>query len=283
MGAGTAVIVQKSIIELDPGDVAFQALGLSGLVIVIVAGWTTANANLYRAGLAAQAIFTQHSRAKTTLVVGLIAVCIACFPFVFNKMLPLLTYAGLLVVPVGAIVFTEHFIFPKLGFTRYWAMFRNLSHSTPAVASWGLGLAFGFGLNVLDVMSFYYLFIPTWFFTSVVYIVLAKQYGAAEKYPEEQAKMEAYDQQVEQYHDAQAKLESVSIEDKSLLTKVISAISLLSLGTTLALAFNTMFLSANVPAYESNRDLFFDVGFICTIIYFASAYWVMQQNRKVAA
>lgn len=283
MGAGTAVIVKKSIIELDPGDVAFQALGLSGLVIVIVAGWTTANANLYRAGLAAQAIFKDHSRNKTTLIVGIVAVCIACFPFVFNKMLPLLTYAGLLVVPVGAIVFTEHFIFPKIGFTRYWAMFRNLTHSTPAVASWGLGLAFGFTLNALDVMSFYYLFLPTWFFTGVVYILLAKRYGAAEAYPEEQAKLDAYDQQVEELHEEQALSEPVSTPKPTLATKLIHWISLLSLGTSLALAFNTMFMSADVSAYESNRDLFFDVGFICTIIYFASAYWVMQQNKKVVA
>ncbi|MEP0497304.1 MAG: hypothetical protein ABJD02_16410 [Paraglaciecola sp.] len=283
MGAGTAVIVKKSIIELDPGDVAFQALGLSGLVIVIVAGWTTANANLYRAGLAAQAIFKNHSRNKTTLIVGVVAVCIACFPFVFNKMLPLLTYAGLLVVPVGAIVFTEHFIFPKIGFTRYWAMFQNLTHSTPAVASWGLGLAFGFTLNALDVMSFYYLFLPTWFFTCVVYILLAKRYGAAEAYPEEQAKLDAYDRQVEEHHEQQAQLETVSTPEPTLVTKIIHWVSLLSLGISLALACNTMFLSADVAAYESNRDLFFDVGFICTIIYFASAYWVMQQNKKVVA
>ncbi|MFD1690830.1 hypothetical protein ACFSHR_02465 [Azotobacter chroococcum] len=112
MGAGTAVILKTSITTLDPGDVAFHALGLSGFVIVIVAGWTTANANLYRAGLAAQAIFHKHSLKQTTLVVGIVTVIVACFPFVFTKMLPLLTYAGLLVVPVGAIVFAEHVIFP---------------------------------------------------------------------------------------------------------------------------------------------------------------------------
>lgn len=38
MGAGAAVILKKTIAELDPGDVAFQALGASGYVIVIVAG-----------------------------------------------------------------------------------------------------------------------------------------------------------------------------------------------------------------------------------------------------
>ncbi|MDO1499588.1 hypothetical protein Q2T40_05325 [Winogradskyella maritima] len=40
MGAGAAVILGKSIVQLDPGDVAYYALGWSGFVIVIVAGWT---------------------------------------------------------------------------------------------------------------------------------------------------------------------------------------------------------------------------------------------------
>ena len=161
MGAGTAVILGKSIVQLDPGDVAFYALGWSGFVIVIVAGWTTAITNLYRAGLAAQAVYSNQSRRKTTMIVGVAMVLVACFPFVFSQILPLLTYAGLLVVPVGAIVFAEHQIFPKIGYTRYWSKFQNYKNSSPAVLSWILGLIFGFGLNLLDVMSFYYLFIPT--------------------------------------------------------------------------------------------------------------------------
>ncbi len=282
MGAGTAVIVQKSISELDPGDVAYHALGLSGLVIVIVAGWTTANANLYRAGLAAQAIFKEHSRTKTTLTVGLVTVAIACFPFVFTKLLPLLTYAGLLVVPVGAIVFAEHFIFPRISFTRYWVAYRQLSHSRPAVMAWGLGLVFGFGLNALDVLSFYYLFIPTWFFTIFVYTFMAKRHGAAEKYPEEQAKMEAFNEQVEQHQAAQAALEPEHVQDVSALTKVLRVISISSLVITFILACNTMFFSADIANYEVNRDLFFNVGFICTLIYFFTAYWAMQRKKNAA-
>ncbi|XQF91445.1 hypothetical protein ACOBV8_21310 (plasmid) [Pseudoalteromonas espejiana] len=39
------------------------------------------------------------------------------------------------------------------------------------------------GLNAIDVMSFYYLFIPTWFFFIVVYA--ACKYGAGEDYTKE--------------------------------------------------------------------------------------------------
>ncbi|AFS37138.1 membrane protein [Alteromonas macleodii] len=281
MGAGTAVIVQKSIGKLDPGDVAFHALGLSGLVIVIVAGWTTANANLYRAGLAAQAIFKDKSRTTTTAVVGMVTVAIACFPFVFTKLLPLLTYAGLLVVPVGAIVFAEHMIFPRIGFTRYWAHYQSLTHSTPAVASWGLGLVFGFGLNVLDVMSFYYLFIPTWFFTIVVYTALAAKYGAKQAYPEQEAQVDAFNARVEAYQQQEAALENEHVEDVTAVSKLLRLTSLASLLVSIALAIKTFSLSDTVAAYELNRDLFFNVGFACTVIYFVTAYWAMRRHKAL--
>lgn len=281
MGAGTAVMVKASIASLDPGDVAFHALGLSGFVIVIVAGWTTANANLYRAGLAAQAIFNQHSRKKTTLAVGIVTVIIACFPFVFTKMLPLLTYAGLLVVPVGAIVFTEHVIFPRIGFTRYWVSYRKLTHSTPAVTSWIVGLIFGFGLNALDVMSFYYLFIPTWFFTAIVYTVLAKKHGAAEQYPEEVAAEKARNEAIKEYQAKQAQDEPEPVADRSTFTKVLHFCSRSSLAITLLLALSTMFRSPDIAAYDSNRELFYRFAFICTLIYFGAAYWALRRKKAL--
>ena len=281
MGAGTAVIVQKSIVELDPGDVAFHALGLSGLVIVIVAGWTTANANLYRAGLAAQAIFKDKSRTKTTAIVGMVTVVIACFPFVFTKLLPLLTYAGLLVVPVGAIVFAEHMIFPRIGFTRYWAHYQSLTHSTPAVASWGLGLVFGFGLNALDAMSFYYLFIPTWFFTIAVYTALAAKYGAKKTYPEQEAQLNAFDARVEAHQQREADLASDHVEDISAVSKLLRLTSVASLVVSIALAFKTFSFSDTLTVYEWNRDLFFNVGFACTVIYFVTAYWAMRRQKAL--
>jgi len=131
-------------------------------------------------------------------------------------------------------------------------------------------------------LSFYYLFIPTWFFTIFVYTFMAKRHGAAEKYPEEQAKMEAFNEQVEQHQAAQAALEPEHVQDVSALTKVLRVISISSLVITFILACNTMFFSADIANYEGNRDLFFNVGFICTLIYFFTAYWAMQRKKNAA-
>lgn len=280
MGAGAAVILGKSIVSLDPGDVAYYALGLSGFVIVIVAGWTTAITNLYRAGLAAQAIFYNHSRQKTTIIVGLVTVVIACFPFVFSQILPLLTYAGLLVVPVGAIVFAEHQIFPRIGYTRYWSFYRGLSFSMPAVASWGLGLFFGFGLNALDVISFYYLFIPTWVFTIAVYTFLASRYGAKKKYAAHEKEEELRSLAIEGFQEQQEKEQRPLIKDISLLSKGLKFLAITALIITLGLACNVLFGSDLETDYIKNRDLFYDYGFICTVIYFVSAYWALKRGKQ---
>jgi len=280
MGAGAAVILGKSIVALDPGDVAYYALGWSGFVIVIVAGWTTAITNLYRAGLAAQAIFFNHSRKKTTIVVGLITIIIACFPFVFSQILPLLTYAGLLVVPVGAIVFTEHQIFPKIGYTRYWSSYKKLSFSVPAVASWALGLIFGFGLNALDIISFYYLFIPTWFFTILVYTLLASRFGAKQKYPEEEEKEKESKLAIESFQSQQKNDEPQTIIDNSLFTTALKCTAIAALVATLVLACNVLFGSESTTAYVANRELFYRYAFICTIIYFVLAYWALKRRKS---
>jgi len=281
MGAGTAVILGKAIVELDPGDVAYYALGWSGFVIVIVAGWTTAITNLYRAGLAAQAIFSNKSRRSTTIAVGSVMVVVGCFPFVFSQILPLLTYAGLLVVPVGAIVFAEHQIFPKIGYTRYWSKYQNYAHSVPAVASWGLGLVFGFGLNYLDVMSFYYLFIPTWFFTIIVYILLAGKYGAKDQYPDQVAKELTQNENIERFQLQQANDERTIIIDTSVLSKTLKAIAYTALLITLILAGKVLFGSADESAYIANRETFYFYGFICTVLYFTTAYWVMKRGKLI--
>ncbi|RTE52295.1 hypothetical protein EHW67_19135 [Arenibacter aquaticus] len=280
MGAGAAVILGKSIVELDPGDVAYYALGWSGFVIVIVAGWTTAITNLYRAGLAAQAIFYNHSRKKTTIVVGFITIAIACFPFVFSQILPLLTYAGLLVVPVGAIVFAEHQIFPRIGFTRYWSSYRNLTFSTPAVASWALGLLFGFGLNALNVMSFFYLFIPTWAFTILVYTFLAARYGAKDAYPQEEEEEKIRNQNIAKYQEQKGKMEKKHIKDTSIFSRILKLISVTALVITLILGGIVLFDSADENIYIANRAQFYQYAFICTILYFITAYWAFQRAKQ---
>lgn len=57
MGATASILLGKSISELDSGAITSIVLGSTGLLAVIIAGWTTANPSIYRASLAFQSVF----------------------------------------------------------------------------------------------------------------------------------------------------------------------------------------------------------------------------------
>ena len=133
----------------------------------------------------------------------------------------MLTYAGLIVVPVGAIVFAEHFVFPKIGLTRYWAYYMKIVTSKPAIIAWGAGLALGFGLNALNIMSFYYLFIPTWFFTLILYTFMASRSGAKKDFTKEINEEEELQRDIKVYQEEKAKTEKVQHKDSSIFSKAL--------------------------------------------------------------
>ncbi len=187
MGAAAAVALQTSLTQLDAGEVAMNALGVAGILAVVIAGWTTSNPTLYRAGLALQAVTPGWPRWLVTLFVGAATTAIACFPFVFTKLLDFVGYYGLLLAPVGAIVFTEHWIFPKIGFTQYWVSRKKLVVSWPALASWGIAIAMALTLEQTGALHLFFLFVPVWVVTTVLYIAFAAVAGAREELPELEA------------------------------------------------------------------------------------------------
>ena len=105
--------------EMHPGLMAFEAAGLAGAAGVFLAGWTTANPTLYRAGLALQVITPNWPRWKVTLSAGLLTTALSCFPVFFMKLLDYVAIYGLVLMPIGAIVIAEHWLFPLIGIERY--------------------------------------------------------------------------------------------------------------------------------------------------------------------
>lgn len=283
MGAATAAIMKLSIAVVSPGDVAYYALGATGFVIVIVAGWTTANSNLYRAGLAAQAVFPNTARQKVTLIVGAVVVVASCFPYVYRNILPLLTYAGLILVPIGGIVFAEQHIFPRIGMKTNWYRLAGVKDNVPALLTWAISLVFGFGLNFLNIISFFYLFLPTWVVSIVAYTVLSRQAGADKSYPEAEKREQAFDSKVAAYHaDLATKENQIHVKDTTTLTKVIRTIWIVvGLLIPAILAWRVLFNSPDLYAYFVNRELFYDLTIWCTVIYFVFAWWDLQRSKSV--
>ena len=111
-------------------------------------------------------------------------------------------------------------------------------------------------------MSFYYLFIPTWIFTILIYTLLAKKYGAKKTYPEAEAKEKEFNELVEEYQEKVASEEQKTIKDTSLFSKILKVGAYTSLAITLILAINVMFGSDDKTAYEENREIFYSYGFV---------------------
>jgi NCS1 family nucleobase:cation symporter-1 len=180
MGAGAAFVASQPLAKLDSGDIASQALGVAGALAVVVAGWTTANPTLYRAGLALQVVSPNWPRWKVTLIAGAITTLMACSPFVFTRLLDFVGVYGVLLMPVGAIVFVEHWVFPRIGFTQSWASRRGLTVSWPALGAWFLAVGLGTWLWLGGVLHLFFLAVPVWLTTAVLYLAFAALAGARE-------------------------------------------------------------------------------------------------------
>ncbi len=176
MGATAAIMLNESLLILDSGAITSAVLGSTGLLAVIIAGWTTANPNIYRASLAYGSVFKKVSAKKLTYIVGVFMTVVACFPITMNIM-TIVNIIVLVVPPVGAIVFAEHWIIPKLGGTRYWAMYKGWKINYAGLAAWGIALAFVAVMTVTHALHSYFLFLPTYLLAMVSYLVLACMMG----------------------------------------------------------------------------------------------------------
>ena len=178
MGAGAAYIMKTPLTELDAGGVAYQALGAVGILAVVIAGWTTSNPTIYRAGLAFQSLNPKWSRERVTLIVGIITAIIACSPFVFSQLLGFLGIMAVIMAPIGAIIFAEHYLFKKMGLTRYWRVGRGDNLNLPAAITWVVSALLAYILGSVFGIHIFFLFIPTWIAALILYPLLSSAMGA---------------------------------------------------------------------------------------------------------
>ncbi len=281
MGAAAAVITTTSIEVIEPGTVAFQALGYAGLATVVVAGWTTANANLYRAGLAGQGVFPRFSRQKVTLITGIIVILAAAFPFIYRNYLIFVTYAGITVVPIGGILFAEHYLLPRLGMTTFWARYKGVNNA-PALLAWGITIAAAATAVALGLMPVYIAFVPAFILSAALYVVFAKRMGAAESYPEGQAADELFQERVDAFHAEEAAKAPDHAEtvDHRKLTSMLRVVWIVALVGIIVAALLALLASPNVAVYETRREQFLVVAAVGTIIYFVAGYWELRRRKS---
>jgi purine-cytosine permease-like protein len=159
-------------IQTDPGHIATLGAGLVGAFCVVVAGWNVASPTLYRAGLALQVATPNWSRWRVTLVVGVGMIICACIPAIITHLDLLITTNALLLLPLGAFIFIDLWLFPKLGWQPNFAAKTGVMISWAAAAAWIIPMilsliAFRNGANPI------FLVLPEWIVSVLLYIVFS--------------------------------------------------------------------------------------------------------------
>ena len=184
MGAAAAAALGVGLTQLDSGAVAGTVLGGAGLVAVIVAGWTTATPNIYRASLSFATFFPTWSLRRLSFLVGGVIALAACFPAVMRIDM-IATLAALLVPPVGAMCLVEHWLFPRLGLVRHWNLYRGRKVNPAALAAWLTSTAFALAGMLGGWMHPFFLPIPTFVLAAVAYPLYAALMGARQAVADE--------------------------------------------------------------------------------------------------
>lgn len=157
-----------------PGPMASRVAGHAGILLVLLAGWTTANPVIYRAGLAFQAIRPKWSRARVTLVAGAIACVLAVFPGFGNNFLTVAMLYGLVLMPMGAVIVADHYLVKKIGLQEFYADKAGLRVYWPPILAWICSLLICVGLWYFAGVEEFFLCLPGWLASGVIYLILSK-------------------------------------------------------------------------------------------------------------
>jgi purine-cytosine permease-like protein len=168
------LIESEGSLTFAPGPIAYGAVGVAGAICVVIAGWTTANPTLYRAGLAIQSINPKWKTWKVTLFVGLFTTIAACFPALVMMLLEFVALYGLILMPVGAVIFIDVYLLERIGLKANYASVQGIPLNWAVAFTWFITLSFCLLLNLLVGVEIFFLGLPGWFVAVLVYIVASK-------------------------------------------------------------------------------------------------------------
>jgi NCS1 family nucleobase:cation symporter-1 len=157
-----------------PGPMVDDAVGWAGLICIVIAGWTTANPTIYRAGLAFQGMFPKMARTTGTILAGTVCTVASVFPAVTMKLLDFVGIYGTILCPVGAIIVVDHFLAKKVGLTSDYAEKTGTRFNVAVLLAWAIPVAIGLVIYRTQGINSFMLPLPCWLACGVLYILFAK-------------------------------------------------------------------------------------------------------------
>ena len=157
-----------------PGPMAYDAVGIAGLICVVVAGWTTANPTIYRAGLAFQAIIPRSSTYKVTLATGAIATVAGMFPAFAMKLLDFVALYGFILAPMGAIILFDIYMSSRFHVVSNYAEKAGIKFNVSVFLAWGLSAGLFYFLSVSQNIFLPFLTIPAWITSGFLFLLFSR-------------------------------------------------------------------------------------------------------------
>jgi NCS1 family nucleobase:cation symporter-1 len=158
-----------------PGPMANHVVGFAGIICVIVAGWTTANPTIYRAGLAFQAIVPRFSRAKVTFFAGMVATIAGVFPAFAWKLLTFVGLYGTILAPMGGILFFDWYYKRKADAEAFHRFIPTSSFNVSVLVAWLLPVGIAFYCIQFLGVSAWYCPLPCWVACGLLYLLLSRR------------------------------------------------------------------------------------------------------------
>lgn len=161
-------------VTANPGLLAYESLGWAGIICVVIAGWTTANPTIYRAGLAFQGVIPGSARAAMTLVAGAIATVAGAFPNLSAQLLGFVGVYGTVLGPMGAVIFVDFYLMKRFGLRDDYAHHSKTTANLAVLIAWLLPVAVGLYLIYWRGLFAAYAVLPCWIACGIIYVVLSK-------------------------------------------------------------------------------------------------------------
>lgn len=158
-----------------PGPLAHNAIGVFGIIAVVLAGWTTANPTIYRAGLAFQAIIPKVSTFWVTIIAGTVATVAGLFPAFAMKLLGFVALYGFILAPFGAIIVFEHFFHKKAGIVKNYAEKANIKFNNAVFMAWAVSFGLFYFISIQFDVFLSFVTLPAWLLCGVLFLVFSKR------------------------------------------------------------------------------------------------------------
>jgi len=162
--------------SVAPGPLAYNAIGVFGIIAVILAGWTTANPTIYRAGLAFQAIIPKLSTFWVTIIAGTVATIAGLFPAFAMKLLGFVALYGFILAPIGAIIVFEYFFGKKVGIQSFYAEKTGIKFNWAVFGAWALSFGIFYFISIQFDVFLSFLTLPAWISCGALYLVFSRFY-----------------------------------------------------------------------------------------------------------